>query len=61
MHTYVAVYAGRQETILASSLYAAKQLALKKFNPPKRRQGEVGIYLAALADGTEVQIVPQTY
>lgn len=60
MNTYVAIYNGRKTEIKAKDLYGAKQAAIRYFSVKPNRQSQIGIYLAALEDGTEVNIIPQT-
>lgn len=47
MNTYRAFYNGKTETFEASSLYAAKVVAIELFNPPKSKQHMVSVLLAA--------------
>lgn len=61
MNTYVAIYNGRQREIMAANLYDAKTAAVEYFDVPPRKRGLLGIYLAELADGTPVNIIPQTF
>lgn len=53
---YIGFYAGCQIEFYASSLYAAKQQAVKYFRPPKSKEHMVSVVLAERADGTQVEV-----
>jgi len=61
MNTYIAIFNGKQREIMAKSMYEAKTAAIAYFNVKPSKVGLIGIYLAETADGTKVNIIPQTF
>lgn len=55
---YVAYYGQQQAEFYAPSLYAAKQLAVKYFRPPKSKEHMVSVLLAERADGSSINHIP---
>ncbi len=50
MNTYKIFYAGREDEIMAASLYAAKVQAINLFKVPLKRQNMVSVVLVAVED-----------
>lgn len=53
MNGYIGFYNGKRCEILAETLYAAKQQAVKLFNPPKSKSHMVHVHLAEI-NGNQV-------
>ena len=49
MNKYKAGYNNKRITVIADTLFSAKEKALSAFSPPKSRKGEVWVVLVELA------------
>lgn len=54
LYGYICLFSGRRTEIYASSLYAAKQEAIKEFKAKPKQEHMVSVHLAERPDGSAV-------
>jgi len=59
LHTYVAIYRGRQIEVQAPDLWTAKATAIGQFGIGQKQARLMAIVLARTADGELVNTIPQ--
>jgi len=59
LHTYVAIYRGRQHVVRAPDLWTAKRTAMAYFGLNTKHANLMAIVLARTASGEPVNTIPQ--